>query len=127
MGAGDWSLKLAGGLVVLLGLLNVVLGMLSLTTDLVRLSAGAASGLVVAGAVTIAAGVLVWRGSRLATYVTLTVFALLLVAQLATPLDTTSLPDGDPSASPVVRFGALGLLVAVLALAAWRLRRRRAA
>lgn len=126
MAARDWTLRLAGGLVVVLGLLNIVFGVVSLTTELVRLTTGVASGLVVVGAVTTAAGVLVWRGSRLATNVMLTLFGLLLVSQLGgaltAPPTATAL---DPADDPTLRLAVLAVVVAALALAAVRMRRRR--
>jgi hypothetical protein len=95
-------------------------GLISLLTQQIRLHTGAAGGLVTAGLVTAALGVLVWRGSRLATLVGLTAFGLLLVVQVG---DLPPGMDGGGAAS----VGVLALLVLTLGLAAWRKRRAGAA
>lgn len=116
------SSRLAGGLLVAVGAVNGVFGLLSLLSELVQLSPGVAGGLLVAGVVTAALGVLVWRGSRTATLVSLTVFGVLLVAQLPDLLQGGS---AEGVADHPARFALLGLIVAVLALAAVRLSRAR--
>lgn len=117
-----WGARLAGVSLLLFGVLNVVFGVLSLTSTAVNLGVGAAGGFVVAGAVTTAAGWLVWRGNQPATLVALSLLALLLVAQIG---DVVA--DGGPGVAPgglAGRFAGVVLLTAVLSLAALQLRRR---
>jgi hypothetical protein len=120
--AADWSSRLAGALLVLVGGLNVALGLMSLLTDQIHLSPGIAGGLVTAGLVTAAVGALVWRGNRLATILAFTVFAMLLLYQLSEVIaDNAASATGV--AQPLTRFGVLAVLVITLGIAAWRSRR----
>jgi hypothetical protein len=112
----DWSARLAGGALAVVGALNLVLGVLSLTTDLVQLTPAVAGGLLTAGLLTAAVGALVWRGSRPATLVALTVFGILLVVRLG---DLGAGGAGDAGLGAVT----LAVLVVVLAIAAVRTRR----
>lgn len=109
--ARAWPARTAGGLLVLLGLVNAVLGLLAMASDLILLSPGAAGGLLVLGLTTTALGVMVLRGSRAATTAALTVFAVLLVLQL-----------GDAAAGGSDADGAMGrsvVLVVIVAALAW--------
>ncbi len=121
--AAPWEARLAGALLILVGILNLGLGALSLVSDQVRLSADIAGGIVAAGLLTAAVGLLVARGSRLATMVALTVFGLLLVVQLVDLAQPGGTAAGDTSASPLLRIVVLIALVGSLALAAVRRRR----
>jgi hypothetical protein len=122
---GDTVPRVAGVLVIAVGALNLAFGLLSLTTDQIRLGTGVAGGLVVAGLVTVALGVLVWRGSRNAAILATTVFGMLLVFQV-----TESIASGgaDPATAvvddPAPRLVVLGVLVVSCGVAAWRLSRR---
>lgn len=116
-----WAARLAGGLLVAVGVLNAVFGMLSLVSDLVRLAPGAAVGLVVAGALTAVGGWLVWQGNRRATIVALVVFAWLLVVQIADV--ATHVGEGMATGGIAGRFVVIVLLIAVLAVALLQLRR----
>lgn len=122
--AGRWATRLAGALLIVVGALNVAFGLLSLFSDQVLLSTGVAGGLAMAGLVTAAAGVLVWRGSQLATYIALTIFGLLLFVQLGDFIQEGGGTGDGLAQHPATRFGVLTLLVITLALAAWQLRRR---
>jgi hypothetical protein len=113
--APHWPLRLAGGLLVLLGTVNAGLAVLSLATQLVRLPPAAEGGLLVAGLVTAGTGVLVWGGSALALALALTVFGALLVVQVG---DLAA--GGGEGAGP--RTAVLGVVVATLT-AAWLGRR----
>jgi hypothetical protein len=117
-----WSARLAGGLVILVGALNLAIGVLSLSSDLVLLATGVASGLVVAGAVTVALGVLVWRGSRNAAIASTTVFAVLLLYQVAEAI-ASDVPADAMVDQPAPRLVILAVLVVTSAIAAWRLHR----
>lgn len=111
-GTTGWA-RGAGGLLVLVGLVNASFGVLSLATDLVRLSPGAAGGLLVVGLLTVLLGVRVWQGSRLAAAVGLTAFGALLVLQLGdAAAGGTATGEG---AGP--RLGVLAVLVIALGLA----------
>jgi hypothetical protein len=106
-----WTVRMAGVLVAGLGSANAVFGVLSLTTDLVRLTGGAAVGLLVLGAVTVVIAVPVWRGSPTGVTVALTAFGLLLVVQLG---EVASSPG---SQTPVARLVVLGIVVLALGVA----------
>ncbi|WP_157041827.1 hypothetical protein [Nitriliruptor alkaliphilus] len=124
-GSRDWSHRLAGALLLVVGGLNVAFGVANSLTDQLRLSAGVAGGLIVAGLVTAAVGVLVWRGSRAATFGALVVFVMLLIFQLS---EVAAGSGGDPGGvadEPTARFVVLGLLVVSLAVASLRGRHRR--
>ena len=91
---------------ILLGLANAAFAVLAFTTDLVRLAPATAGALLVLGVATAAGGILVWRGSRAAVTVALTVFGLLLIAQLGEVL------PGEEQSGPAPRRVVLGVLVA---------------
>lgn len=112
-----WQARLAGGLLVGVGAVNAGVGVWALVGGGAGLGVGAAGGLLVAGVVTVAAGVLVWRGSRPVTLVALTVFALLLVVQAGDLADASDVGDD------LVPLVLLLALVGALGLAAWRGRR----
>lgn len=82
-----WPARLAGALLVLLGLANVVLGVLSLATDLTRLGGETAGVLLSLGLATAIVGFFVWRGRRGALHVALGVFGVLLVLEIVTAAD----------------------------------------
>jgi hypothetical protein len=112
---------------LVLGALNVALGLVSLGSDRIELSTAVAGGLVVAGVVIVAGGVLVWRGSRGATFAWFAVFLVLFNVQLAELVaDAGDGASGVPD-QPLPRLVVLGLLVVSLAIAAWRRRRSRPA
>jgi Na+/proline symporter len=118
----DWSARLAGALVIVVGALNLAVGVLSLASDLVLLATGVAGGLVVAGLVTVALGVLVWRGSRNAAIASTTVFTMLLLYQVAEAI-ASDVPADAMVDQPVPRLVILAVLVVTSAIAAWRLHR----
>lgn len=105
---GRWSIRIAAGLLLVVGLTNAALAVLSLATDLIHLSPDVAGGLLVLGIVTTVVGTLVWRGSRTALTVALVAFAALMLAE-------ASLGGTDGDALP--RLVLLALLVATLAVA----------
>lgn len=78
------SARLAGALLVSLGLANVAVAVWALAAGSDELATGLAVGLAVAGAATVVLGRLVWRGNRTAVYVALVVFELLLIPRLVT-------------------------------------------
>jgi hypothetical protein len=121
----DWSSRLAGVLLVVIGGLNVGFGVANSLTDQLRLSPGVAGGLIVAGLVTAAVGVLVWRGNRAATVGALVVFVMLLLFQLSEVAADTGSDTGGVADEPAARFAVLGLVVLSLAVATFRLRRPR--
>ncbi len=106
-----WRAKLAGGLLVIVGITNVVMGLLGLISDQVMLGAGPSVALLVAGGFTAAGGVAIWRGSRVTASVALTIFGLLLLVQL---LDLTVT---EHLGTAVARVVILALMVGALALA----------
>ncbi len=109
--------RIAAGLLAIVGAANAALGAWSLTAGGPELTTGVAWGLVVAGLLTLAAGVLVWRGSRLTRLVALTIFGVLLLAQL------TGLVGGaQVAAEDLGRIAVLVVLVVALALAGVRKR-----
>lgn len=110
-----WQHRVAGGLMAAVGAVNAVFGGWALAGGALDVTAAVAAGLVGAGLLTLVAGVLVWRGSRVTTLVALTVFGLLLLVQL------TGLVEGvGPETQDLVRLVVLAALVAALALAARR-------
>lgn len=106
-----WRARLAGGLLLVVGATNAVMGLLGLISEQVLLGVGPSVALIVAGGLTAAAGVAVWRGSRITATVALTIFGLLLLVQL---LD---LAVTDHLATAIARLVILVLMVAALALA----------
>jgi hypothetical protein len=123
----DWSARVAGAVVLVVGLLNLLIGVLALTTGLVRVSAGIAGGFFAAGVVLLAVGALIWRGNRAATIGTFAVVLGLLVLQVG---QIVADPDrGDAAAQAASadqytgRLMVLSLLVLTTGLAAWRRRR----
>jgi hypothetical protein len=126
--AEDWSSRIAGVVVLVVGALNLLIGVLALTTGLVRVSAGVAGGFLAAGVVLLAVGALIWRGNRAATIGTFAVVLGLLVLQV---VQIVTDPDrGDAAAQaasadqPAGRLVVLGLLVLTTGLAAWHRRHR---
>ncbi|MPZ89870.1 MAG: hypothetical protein GEU81_17835 [Nitriliruptorales bacterium] len=113
-----WVHRLAGGLLAVVGLVNAVLASWAFAGEALNVTTGVAAALLGAGLVTVAAGVLIWRRSRITTDVALTVFALLLLAQL-------SALAGGVEAADVVRLTVLAVLVLALAFAAVQQRRPR--
>ncbi|MBA2730673.1 MAG: hypothetical protein H0U48_07980 [Euzebyaceae bacterium] len=107
--------RIAAGLLAIVGAANAGLGAWSLTAGGPELTTGVAWGLVVAGLLTLAAGVLVWRGSRLTRLVALTIFGVLLLAQL-----TGLVGGGQFAAEDFGRVVVLAVLVLALALAGGR-------
>lgn len=111
---GRRSIRVAAGLLLVVGLTNAALAVLGLATDLIHLSPDVAGGLLVLGIATTAVGVLVWRGSRTALTLALVAFAALMLAEAG-----LSGTDGDA----LPRLVLLALLVATLAVA-WAATRR---
>lgn len=124
-GSPDWSSRLAGTLLLVVGGLNVTFGVANSLTDQLRLSTGVAGGLIVAGLVTAAVGALVWRGSRAATVGALIVFMMLLIFQVSEVAAGSGNDAGGVADEPAARFAVLGLLVLSLAVASLRGRRPR--
>ena len=108
-------MRLAGGALLLLGLLLMALGAVGLLSIQLVLSDSGAVTLLLAGLVCVALGVLIWRGSRLATLVALVLLVCLLVIQGATLA-------GAPAREPedFWRLAITGALAALLGLAAAR-------
>jgi hypothetical protein len=123
VGPADWSARLAGALIAIVGVLNLVVAVLSLTTGLVRLSPAATGGFVAVGLLVTAAGALVWRGNRAATILAFAIFAALLMIQIP-----SLFADPDPVTAqadqPLARAVVLALLSVTTGLAALRSRRR---
>ena len=104
--------RVAGGVVGLVGLANVVLGALALTTGWLRLDDATAVTLAVLGVLTLALGVLVATARRWAMVVALVVFGALFAVQ------AFSATGGAPA--PAVITLAVVLLPLVLALRSTR-------
>lgn len=125
--AGDWSSRLAGGSVIVVGLLNLVVGVLALTTGLVRISAGAAGGFLAVGLAMLAIGALVWRGNRAATIGGFALFVALLLLQVGQAVTDPGRTDAAVAAASGDEYAGRLVVLAVLALtcgaAAWRRRR----
>lgn len=115
----SWAGYCAGVALLLVGLAYLAFGIAGFTLPGLALSPAGAGGLVVGGVVSVAAGALVWRGSRPVTLVALTVLGGLFVAQASLLLLGES---GDDEA--VGRLLITGVLAALLVLAALRSRRR---
>jgi uncharacterized membrane protein len=107
------------------GVLNLTVAVLALSTELVRLSAGAAGGSLAVGLALAAVGALVWRGNRAATIGAFAVVLALLLLQIGQVVREA----GDPVVAaasgdqPVARLVVLVLLAVALAVPAWRRRR----
>lgn len=115
---GAW--RVAGGLLLAVGALNTLTGLASVAgSDVAALSTGGAVGLAVLGLVTLAAGVVVWRGSRSVALLALTLFGILLLVQLG------DLVGGEIGPPAVGRVAVLALIVAALAVAVTRAGGRR--
>ena len=101
-----WTSRIAGVVLVLVGAANAAFGAWGLVRTASGMGPATAGGLLVAGLATLAAGVLVWRGGRLAALIALTFFGLLLVVQF-----------GDVAARPTdpVALGRVAVLVVVCA------------
>lgn len=106
-------LRVAGLLLVLLGLANVVLAGVAAATTLIRLPDSTTVVLGLLGLATVVLGVLVARGSRWALVTALVVFGGLFVVQ------AFAATDGSGAAPAVV---TLAVVVAPLAVAAHRTR-----
>jgi hypothetical protein len=123
--ATDPSSRLAGAALLVVGLLNLATAVLALTTDVVRLSAGAAGGSMAVGLALVAVGVLVWRGNRAATIGAFAVVLALLLLQVGQIV--TDAGDAAAAAAsadePLARLAVLAVLAAALVVAAWRRRR----
>jgi hypothetical protein len=125
--SGDWSSRLAGSVVLLVGALNLGVAVLSVTTGYVRVSAAATGGFVVVGLALLAVGALIWRANRAATVGAFAVFlALLLLQVLQVVTDPTSTDAALAAASadqPAGRLVVLAVLALACGTAAWRHRR----
>ncbi len=123
----DWTARLAGTTVTVVGVLNLAVAVLAWTTGLVRISAGAAGGFLAAGVAVVVVGVLIWRGSRAATILGLALFAALLVLQVGQAMSDPGADDAAVAAAQgdeyLGRIGVLVVLTATCALAAWQRRR----
>lgn len=109
------STRVAAVLLIVVGAANAVAGGVALVGAPDELPVAVASGLLAAGAITIALGWLVARRSRAALYVALVVFELLLVARVVTV--------DDVGGTEVVSVVLLVVLVATLWVAAVAVRR----
>lgn len=116
-----WAARVAGVLLVLVGVLNVGFGVLSLASTAVRMGTGAAVALIVAGAVTAFAGWLVWGGNRSVAQIALVIFGWLLIAQTADVMSHTG--DIPVTGGIASRFTVLGILIVFLGVATVQLRR----
>lgn len=113
------SARIAGVLLVVIGVLNLLAGGWGLTVARDDLSTGVAVGLMVAGALTAVLGRYVGRGSLPALYLALVVFELLLIPRLITL--------GAPGRGSWVSLLLLLVLVGVLWWATIEVRRSRGA
>lgn len=104
---------LAGGALIALGVVLVALGVVALVSIQLVIGTGGAISLLGAGAVCVVLGVLVWRGSRLATGVALTVLLCLVLIQIA-GLATAS-PREPADIARLALTAALATLTAVAA------------
>jgi hypothetical protein len=124
---GDWSSRLAGGVVLLVGALNLVVAVLSFTTGLVRISAGAAGGFIAVGLALLAVGALIWRANRAATIGAFALFLALLLLQVAQVVTDPDAGDAALAAAAgdqyVGRVVVLAILAVTCGVAAWRHRR----
>jgi hypothetical protein len=124
---GDWSSRLAGAVVLLVGALNLVVAVLSFATGLVRISAGAAGGFVAVGLALLAVGALIWRANRAATIGAFAVFVALLLLQIGRALTDPAASDAALAAASgdqvAGRLVVLTLLALTCGTAAWRHRR----
>jgi hypothetical protein len=124
---GDWSSRLAGGAVLLVGALNLVVAVLSFTTELVRISAGAAGGFIAAGLALLAVGALILRVNRAATIGASAVFVALLLLQVFQAVTDPAAGDAALAAASgdqyVGRLVVLAILAVTCGTAAWRHRR----
>lgn len=104
---------MAGGALCTVGLANALLAVWGLLGE-EAVDAAFAGALLVAGVVTAAIGVLVWRGNHVVTLMALTAFALLLIVQVM-GLATSTAPAAGAGPAAV-----LAALVVCLGLAAAR-------
>jgi hypothetical protein len=125
--AGDWSSRLAGSAVLLVGALNLVVAALSFTTGLVRISAGAAGGFVAVGLALLAVGALIWRANRAATIGAFALFVALLLLQVVQVVTDPAATDAALAAASGDQYAGRLVVLAILAVtcgtAAWRHRR----
>lgn len=128
MAADDWSSRLAGGAVIVVGLLNLAVAVLSWTTGLVRISTGAAGGFLAVGVAMLAVGALIWRGNRAATIGGFALFVALFLLQVGQALTDPGRSDAAVAAASgdeyAGRLVVLAILAATCGTAAWRRRRR---
>ncbi len=103
--------RLAGGGLVALGAVLAALGVVGLVSIQLVVSTGGALSLVAAGLGCAVFGVLVWRGSRLATAVALVGLLCLVVVQASSVLGTPAPESGDLArlALTIVLAGLLGI------------------
>lgn len=105
--------RLAGAGLLALGVVLVALGVVALVSIQLVIDTGGAISLLGAGAVCVALGVLVWRGSRLATGVALALLLCLVLIQV------TGLVTASPrEPADVARLGLTAVLAMLTALAA---------
>jgi uncharacterized membrane protein len=113
--------------VLLVGVLNLVVAVLGLTTERVRLSAGASGGFLAVGLVLLAVGVLVWRGNRATAIGAFALFAALLVLQIVQVVTDPARGDAALAAASADQYAGRVVVLAVLTvtcgIAAWRRRR----
>lgn len=115
-GSSDRASRVAGGLLVVVGLVNAVVAVVALVARAPDVSSLVAVALLLAGLATAVLGRLVHRGHRRATLVGLVVFELLLVPRVVA-IDDASGPEW-------VSLAALLVLVVALGVAVWSQRRR---
>lgn len=111
------SVRVAGALVVLVGVANLAVGLVALAGG-DEVATGVAAGLAAAGAAAAVLGWFVWQGRPRAVYLALVVFELLLIPRLL----TLGEPGTGAWASLVLLIG----IVAALWVATLAIRRGRA-
>lgn len=109
------SARLAGILLLVVGGLNTAAGVVAVTAGTTEIRTPIAWGLLAAGFATVAVGWFALRGSRIALYVALVVFQVLLTARLVTA--------GGNVGTLAVSLVVLVVLVAVLWVAVIQVRR----
>lgn len=109
--------RLAGVGLLALGVVLIALGAVALLSLQLVISDGGAVSLLGSGALCVALGVLVWRGSRLATGIALALLLSLALVQL-----TGLLTAAQREAADIARLGLTAALATLTALAARSLR-----
>lgn len=107
------AVRLAGGALLLLGVVLAALGLIGLLSLQLVVSDGGAALVLLIGVVCLVLGVLVWRGSRLATMVALVLLVALVVLQATALLSTPQREVED-----LWRLALTAALALLLALAA---------